>query len=277
MTITGSAIGAGATVHNVPGRSVRPCDIGIITIKANESRAVGDVLGLVLRPGPGPGHVDAGTLHIAGRPVRLVATRALEQGQRSTMAAIGRLRQHDDPAVIVLVGIGGGIDPVLELGDVVIATRVVYYDLRRELPGTTRRRGEARDTSAEIGHAANRFFTDHGEPAEFTPFTHPSAAHSFRVWPGPIGTGEAVISDRGSAVRTYLKEFNEKILAIDTEAGAISQYWHENAVPGGRLRGWLVVRGISDHAANMTYEHQTTAARHAAIALRALVPYLAST
>lgn len=136
------------------------------------------------------------------------------------------------------------------------------------------RRGEARDAPAEVGHAVNRFFTDHGEPAEFTPTTHPRAAHPFRVWPGPIGTGEAVISDGDSAIRAYLKEFNEKILAIDTEAGGLSQYWHENAALGGRLRGWVVVRGISDHAVNMTYEHQATAARHAAITLRELVPYL---
>jgi adenosylhomocysteine nucleosidase len=56
------------------------------------------------------------------------------------------------------------------------------------------------------------------------------------------------------------------------EAGGLSQFCHETPSP---QPGWLVVRGISDLADHAkTLDHQTAAARHAAIALRHLVPYL---
>jgi len=50
------------------------------------------------------------------------------------------------------------------------------------------------------GDAVNRFFTDHGEPAEFRVPTAGRGSPRFRVFAGPIGSGDAVIADRESDI-----------------------------------------------------------------------------
>ncbi|MEV7967864.1 hypothetical protein AB0O34_18020 [Sphaerisporangium sp. NPDC088356] len=91
---------------------------------------------------------------------------------------------------------------------------------------------------------------------------------------GPIGSGEAVIADAESEIIRYLKGFNDKILAVDMEAGGLTQAFHEQ--DGSQaVRGWVVVRGISDDAGpNKNDEYHDVAARHAATVLRSLLSYL---
>jgi adenosylhomocysteine nucleosidase len=271
-----SAFGAGATVNisgaqPSPSREDKGAGIGVITVLAEEASAVREAFGL--RPDQAHGvSFDLGSLQAGGKPVTIAATRALAQGQESTMVAYNHLREHFDPAVIVIAGIGGGVHRDVRLGDVVVATRVVYYDLRKETPAGTLHRGQERQAPAVIGHAVNRFFTDRGEPAVLS---GEGPENSFRVLNGPIGSGNAVIADRDSEVLNYLARFNDKILAIDMESGGLSHAYHEGLVTSGRSLGWLAVRGISDDAGpgkNDDYHHP--AAWNAALALRELLPYL---
>lgn len=278
-----SAVGDGATVIVPATPEQEPCppatpeqeparraDIGVITVLPVEAGAVHDILGLRrVRRSALP--FFAGNVATDGTTRRVVAIRALAQGQRSTVIAFERLRRHYRPSVVVLAGIGGGIDPAVRVGDVVVTTRVVYYDLRKETPQGQRRRGEERQAPATTGHAVNSFFTSYGEPA-----TVRTGKTSFRVLTGPIGSGEAVIADAESEIRRYLKAFNDKILAVDMEAGGLTQAFHEQDGPG-LARGWAVVRGISDDSSSAKNDdHQHLAARHAAITLRRLLPYLQS-
>jgi adenosylhomocysteine nucleosidase len=169
------------------------------------------------------------------------------------------------------VGIGGAINRDLVVGDVVVATRVVYYDLRRETPEGVHHRGEERHTPAPITHALNSFFTDYDDPARLKSATGP-----FRVLSGPIGSGDAVIMDAESQIRKFLLAYNEKVLAVDMEAGGLTQFCHETPPPD--YPGWLVVRGISDLADHTkTYDHQHSAAHNAALTLQHLIPYLPAT
>jgi adenosylhomocysteine nucleosidase len=96
------------------------------------------------------------------------------------------------------------------------------------------------------------------------------------VHAGPIGSGEAVIADGDAEVLRFLAADNDKILAVDMEAGGLGQACHERSAESGRERRWAVVRGISDDAgAGKNEDHQRTAAWHAAVVLRELLPYLA--
>jgi len=269
------AAGSGTGITNVypvsqPARSAsRSRGIGLVAIKATEARAVIEVFGLTKnRETPSGQDFYTGTVESADGAVELVAARTLEQGQRSIMPTLENLRRHSNPAVFVLVGIGGAINRDLVVGDVVVATRVVYYDLRRETPDKVHRRGEERHAPATITHAVNSFFTDYHEPARLE-----SAAGPFRVLSGPIGSGDAVVMDAESQIRKFLLAYNEKVLAVDMEAGGLSQFCHETPSPDHP--GWLVVRGISDLADHTkTYDHQHSAAHNAAITLRHLIPYL---
>lgn len=282
-----SAIGPGATV-NLPGpRASSPrdhrgertaVDIGIITVISEESAAVREALSLQPDQPGGPGF-DVGALPASGRPVTIAAVRALAQGQESAMAAYSRLREHYDPAVIVLTGIAGGVHRDIRPGDVVVATRVFYYDLRKETPAGTAYRGQERQAPALIGHTVNMFFTEYGEPATLAPGRPGNTKNAFRVLSGPIGSGNAVVADRDSKILKYLASLNDKILAIDMESGGLSHAYHEGLVTlaaPGRPLGWLVIRGISDDASrdkNDDYHH--LAAQNAALTLRELIPYLA--
>lgn len=267
--------GPGAGITNVysgsqPTRSAsRSRGIGLVAVKDTEARAVIEVFGLTKdKKTPSGQGFYTGTVESADGAVELVAARTLEQGQRSIMPTLENLRRHSNPAVFVLVGIAGAINRGLVVGDVVVATRVVYYDLRRETPGEVHRRGEERHAPAAITHAVNSFFTDYHEPARLE-----SAADPFRVLSGPIGSGDAVVMDAESQIRKFLLAYNEKVLAVDMEAGGLTQFCHETPPPDHP--GWLVVRGISDLADHTkTYDHQHSAAHNAAITLRHLIPYL---
>jgi adenosylhomocysteine nucleosidase len=240
--------------------------IGVVVIKDNEARAVIDGFGLARERDARSGRFFyTGTVESADGPVDLVATRTLEQGNRSIMSTLDSLRFRIDPALVVLVGIGGGINEQVALGDVVVADRVVYYDRRRETPDGVFRRGEERHSPASVTHAVNSFFTDHHERLS-------SAAGPFRVLSGPIGSGDAVIMDAESELRSFLLTYNENVLAVDMEAGGLTQFCHETYAP---KPAWLVVRGISDLAdRKKTADHQAAAAHNAAVVLENLIPYL---
>jgi adenosylhomocysteine nucleosidase len=65
---------------------------------------------------------------------------------------------------------------------------------------------------------------------------------------GLIGSGDAVIADAQAEILTYLASFNDKVLAVDMEAGGLSLARYERPVITGRPCGWVVIRGISDTA-----------------------------
>ncbi|WUH97236.1 5'-methylthioadenosine/S-adenosylhomocysteine nucleosidase [Spirillospora sp. NBC_00431] len=251
-------------------------DVGIITILDVETDAVR--LALDLREDP----IDSlrfytGEVPAARKPVTVAAIRALDQGQRSAILAYDNLCAHHDPTVVVLAGIGGGLHKDVRKGDVVVATRVVYYDLRKETPDGTQRRGEERHAPAGVGHAVNAFFTDH-HPGEFSVKDPGGTARTVRFHHGPIASGDAVVADRDSGIVRFLAGFNDKILAVDMEAAGVGQACHERSASTARPHGWVVVRGISDDAnPAKNDDHHGIASWHAAVALKKLIPYLVRT
>jgi adenosylhomocysteine nucleosidase len=273
-----TAVGTGATVNvsdsQASGQDRKNAIIGIVTVIAEEAAAVRSSLGL--EPvNIGSLSFDVGILQARDKPITLAATRALAQGQESAVTAYNHLREHFDPAIVVLTGIAGGFHRDVRLGDVVVATRVVCYDLRKETPTGTSYRGQEQQAPAVIGHAVNEFFTARGEPAEFHVAGPGNAEDTIRVLNGPIGSGNAVIADRDSEILKYLARFNDKILAVDMEAAGFSHAYHDGLAASGRPLGWLVIRGISDDASpKKNDDYHQLAARNAALVLRELIPYL---
>jgi adenosylhomocysteine nucleosidase len=188
------------------------------------------------------------------------------------MSALTNLRDRYDPTVILLVGIGGAIHEDLALNDVVVSTRVVFYENRKLLPGRTLRRGQELQAPATVAHSVNAFFTSTGEPARLpgTPNGKP-----FRIFSGPIGSGEAVLANPDDDIRHYLGSYNDKILAVEMEAGGLSQFCHDTTTRSGAPVGWAVIRGIADRADHRkTDRHHDSAAYNAAQTLRYLIPFI---
>lgn len=272
--INGSAIGRDAVVNNISSRQPEAghpgASIGVVTVLAEEAAAVRDVLGLHPAPDGTPG-TDLGTVRAADRPATVAAARALAQGQEAAVAAVARLRDRYHPAVFLLVGIAGAIHPSVRVGDVVVATRVICYDLRKETPADIIRRGSELQAPAVATHAVGQFFTAHGgDPAELYGW---DAAKAFRVRYGPIGSGNAVIADERSKTRDWLRHYNDKILAIDMEAAGFATACHDD--PVGNPPPWIIIRGISDDASSRKNDdHHQAAAVNAARTLRELLPCL---
>ncbi|TQM80581.1 adenosylhomocysteine nucleosidase [Saccharothrix saharensis] len=255
-TITGSAIGPGASVGpaaaRLPEKREEGHRIGVITMTPAETRAVRDVLALSpLRDG----------FHSGTRFTRVVAVRTHGQGQGAAMDAARRLVHHFSPEVLVLAGIAGAIDPGQRIGDVVVATKVVGYDLQKKTSHGTQHRGRHWEAPATVGRAVDDFFSTRGEPAAIDDFL----AHS-----GLIGSGNVVIAADNAPERRYLRSFNDKVLAVDMESDGLGQFCHEAG-----SRPWVVVRGISDLAdAQKDDDAHEIASRNAAVVLRDLIPYL---
>ncbi|WP_086666026.1 5'-methylthioadenosine/S-adenosylhomocysteine nucleosidase [Lentzea kentuckyensis] len=254
-TLSGVAIGPNASVNAVPAPVERPeiaPEVGVITMTADETSAVRQVLELA---------PFDDVFHAGKRFTRVVAVQTHGQGQGAAMDAARRLVQRFSPKVLVLAGIAGGIDPGQGIGDVVVATKVVGYDLHKETPAGTQRRGRHWEAPAVVGHAVSAFFSARGEPAEFPGFVARS---------GLIGSGNGVLARADAEVVRYLRGFNDKTLAVDMESDGLGQFCHENgSCP------WVVVRGISDLADERKNDDaQPLAARNAASVVRELIPYL---
>jgi adenosylhomocysteine nucleosidase len=292
-TVSGGVNTFGGTVTNngpVAGRDVvhgtapqtasgpapqrRSADVGVLTILDQEIRAVRAVLQRMsdyreTRLGHGPLAREARLPGPGGRPIRIAAVQTLTRGTDSAALAYRGLVAEYNPSVVLLVGIAGGVSPKVEVGDVVLSDEVISYDARREAPDGTHRRGQAQSVAAPLGHRLNDFFA--ATPEEL----RSPDGESFRIHRGPIGSGNAVVTDAGSEIRRWLSAFNEKVLAVETEAAGVAQSFHESVEHDAGPRGWLTVRGISDTAdRHKGYAYHDLAARHAAEVMGLLVPYL---
>jgi adenosylhomocysteine nucleosidase len=259
-------------------RSTVHSDLGVITVLAEEMRAVAHMLvqnRSYRQTELGNGvRFDEAIIHVCGRQIRVTATQTLETGEQSASIAFARLRQHYEPTVVVMTGIAGGIHSSVQLGDVVLALEVVSYDRRKETSAGLRRRGTSHKVPARVRHAINSFFSDNGEPCHVSTMDPDGVTRIFSILPGVIGSGGAVVADASSEIRGYLTTFNEKTLAVETETGGICQAAYETADTSG-ITGWLAVRGIADHADSAKDDrYHGIASWHAAVALERLAPYL---
>jgi adenosylhomocysteine nucleosidase len=249
-------------------------DVGILTILDEEMRAVTAALRTMhdyreRRLRHGPLAREAWLPARGGQPVRVAAVQTLTRGTESAAVAYRELVEEYNPSTVLLVGIAGGVHPKVRVGDVVLSDEVISYDARREDPDGVHRRGQAQAVAAELGHRLNDFGT--ATPAE----QQAPGGETFRIHRGPIGSGNAVVTDAGSEIRRWLTDFHEKVLAVETEAAGVAQSFHESTQRDGGPRGWLTVRGISDVAdQHKGYDHHELAARRAAEVMAMLVPFL---
>jgi adenosylhomocysteine nucleosidase len=283
MTV-GTAIGqqnnhSRATPESAAGPRVpadRRADIGVIAVLSVEMRAVVHTLQRTgsyrTRQLHGGAQAHEAEFALHGARLRTVAMQALDPGPRSAVIAYHQLQKHYAPPIVLLVGVAGAIEAGIAIGDVVISDEVIYYDARREAADGVLRRGQGHRMAPVLRHRLNEFFRVHGEvlsDREGVPF---------RVHRGPVGSGDAVVTDRRSDIRQWLRRFNEKTLAVETEAGGVAQAFYEELAADTSHRGWLTIRGISDRAdRHMGQEYHELAATHAADVLERLLPFLVLT
>ena len=267
-----------SSVRSEPSEPDR-VDIGVLTVLREETYAMVELL----RTGRSytKHELDNGRrIHEAqfpqpdGRQVRVAVVQTTDRGQESSALAFADLCRRLRPRVIALMGVAGGVNPSVEVGDVVLADSVIFYDPRREALEGVRHRGTTRTIPVWVSRAVQDFLSSRPSP-QLPIWAADGQDRSFRIHYGPIGSGSAVITAAESDLRDFLLLFNEKVLAVETEAAGVAQGFHEIAADYDGLRGWLVVRGISDHADHHKgHADHLMASRHGAATLAALLGFL---
>lgn len=157
-----------------------------------------------------------------------VAVAELGEGALNTAAIATQLVDWLRPEVLLFVGVAGGLRKDLEIGDVVVGTKVYAIQGGKQTP-------EGFHTRPEVWHGSHRLV---------------QAARSalrelkdVRAHRKPIAVGDVVLADDRSAIADFIRQHYNDAYAIEMEGSGASHA----ALVNGQLDA-LVIRGISDHA-----------------------------
>jgi adenosylhomocysteine nucleosidase len=186
---------------------------------------------------------------IHGQPVVLMQSGL---GKVSASVATTILIEYFKPDVVINTGSAGGLDPSLNIGDVVISEQVRHHDVDFRVFGFEM--GQVYDmppaytADAQLIQAAKSAissltFTDADAGAE--------NQHPVQSKTGLICTGEAFISEPETIAN--IKQFFPNVLAVEMEGAAIAQTCFLLKVPFVIIRSLSDIAGKENHVAFETY------------------------
>jgi nucleoside phosphorylase len=167
-----------------------------------------------------------------------------------------------DPDAMFFVGVAGALDPKLELGSVVVATRVYAVHGGKEQDGRFLARPRSYDADHELLQRARFVARDFHRPGV------PEVRFA------PIAAGEVVLNSRTTPLARQLHQHYNDADAIEMESAGMARAGHV-----GRVRV-LTVRGLSDKAdggkaaADAGGSQPTAAGNAAAFAALVITDYL---
>ena len=216
-------------------------DIGIITIVDEEAAAVRTGFGMDIdNPIVINNHYyDTGKHSVNGKNYKIVHFQCPKQGNITMALAVIELVKCFNPDSVVLLGIAGAIQNEINIGDVVIADDVFYYESRKEkADGVIDRRLKSYHNSTKMSNQIVRYrsIINQGISGE---------TRGFSLHVAPVGTGEAVIGDSLSEIKKWLLSVHSKTCAVETEAAGFSEAMNELS---NESVDHLIIRGISDKA-----------------------------
>jgi adenosylhomocysteine nucleosidase len=223
--------------------------IGIIGAMAQEIALLQADLKNARRQTRGMREYLEGTLY--GKDSVLVFSRWAKVAAASTVTTLIEVFGVD---LVVFTGVAGAADPGLEIGDVVIGTRLVQHDLdprplfrRFEVPLLGQIAFEVPPSLVSAARASVSLYLTkriHDEIA-------PAVLATFRIKPPPrlheglIASGDQFIADPATlaGLRAALVDAGlPPPLCVEMEGAAVAQVCHEHGIP------MIVVRTISDKA-----------------------------
>ncbi|MBD0843170.1 5'-methylthioadenosine/S-adenosylhomocysteine nucleosidase [Streptomyces sp. TRM68416] len=157
-----------------------------------------------------------------------VALAELGEGTRTAAALTTQLITWLKPQAVLFVGVAGSLKDDIEIGDVVIGTKVYGIHGGKQTPNGFLVRPEAWPVSNALLNAARSAVRDMPD---------------VRAHCKPIASGDVVLADAESEIARHLRENYNDAAAIEMEGSGAAQAAHLN----GRLDA-LVIRGISDNA-----------------------------
>jgi adenosylhomocysteine nucleosidase len=207
---------------------------------------------------------DPETRHIAGRDYVSGHWHGLEVvvvfshwGKVAAAATSAMLLSEFAVDGIVFIGVAGGADPGLELGDVVVASELLQYDMdasplgfdRFAIPLLGRARFAAHPPWVTLAQSTSTAFMDR----EFATSVSAELRNRFalstpRVVTGLIASGDRFVSD--PAFLAALRDTLPDLRCVEMEGGAVAQVCFEFGKPVAVLR---VISDRADHAAPIDF------------------------
>ncbi|MFT3932357.1 MAG: 5'-methylthioadenosine/adenosylhomocysteine nucleosidase [Chitinophagaceae bacterium] len=182
---------------------------------------------------------------LAGRKVVLAQT-----GIGKVNAAITTtiLLDHFQPREVVFTGIAGGVNPLLQPGDLVVATQTAYHDFGTLTPDSLVRRATRNPTTMQENPI---YFTCDsnlvkkavaaGQEAVFEKITTATASRVPKVITGIIVTGDVFVA---STLATQNLRSSLHADATEMEGAAVAQSCWQQKTP------FVIIRSLSDDAGN---------------------------
>jgi adenosylhomocysteine nucleosidase len=186
------------------------------------------------------------------------------------------ITEHFHPNCVIFTGVAGGLNPDLQIGDIVIAQKTAQHDLGRlesvEIENTGVRNpinGRRNPVFFPADPGLLRITETALEGIELNPFQTPQGQRHPRIIRGTVVTGDVFVAS--DAKKTALHK-NLGADAVEMEGAAVAQICWQHNVP------CLVIRSLSDNAgANASEDFQKyykIAARNSAAIVTRIVSEL---
>ena len=185
----------------------------------------------------------------------------LKSGIGKVAAAIGTtlLLEHCQPDVVINTGSAGGLDPRLNVGDIVVSTEVRYHDADVTAFGYE---------PGQMAQCPPAFVADSNLINVAEQCINLLDMNAVR---GLVCSGDAFIN--GAEPLARIKAMFPQVAAVEMEATAIGQVCHQFGIP------FVVVRAISDVADKESHtsfdEFLPIAARQSSLMINAILTKLA--
>jgi adenosylhomocysteine nucleosidase len=156
------------------------------------------------------------------------------------------MTEHFHPNCVIFTGVAGGLNPDLQIGDIVIAQKTAQHDLGRlesvEIENTGVRNpinGRRNPVFFPADPGLLRITETALEGIELNPFQTPQGQRHPRIIRGTVVTGDVFVAS--DAKKTALHK-NLGADAVEMEGAAVAQICWQHNVP------CLVIRSLSDNA-----------------------------
>ena len=193
-----------------------------------------------------------------GRPGR-IALAEIGTGNHAAAAITERAIAVFRPQAALFVGIGGALHDDLELGSIVVATKVYGYH-----GGTDETGGFlARPQAWEVDHALDQLAREVNRTGSWTRLRQGTNGRPPAVRFRPVAAGEIVLNSQLTPLADQLRTTYSDAATIEMESAGAAKAAQLNRVP------FLAIRGISDKADGHKYlagsvDWRAVAARNAA-------------
>ncbi len=219
------------------GEAIPPCVVILTALKVEYMAVREHLTGLKEDIHP-QGTVYERGRFTAGNQIWDVAIAQIGAGNSGVATEAERAIARFDPRVILFVGVAGGIKKELNIGDVVVGTKIYKYESGKALADKTLPRPTLGNSSHRLVQRAQA----ESRKSDWLSRIKPNFTSENRsVYVEAIAAGEKVIASSRSPICKFLREYYDDAYAVEMEGfGFLEAAWRNDSVSA------IVIRGISD-------------------------------